>query len=395
VLDVQSEGSDGAIELRWRLPRDAHSIRVVRHEAHSPSMPDDGEVFTLGETTHFDDMHLANGRRYYYRIYCEYAGPDGDMLRSEGVAATSIPTPEITAPDLTLRGTPGITNHAVQIDVSLPTVGTLVVYRTRTAPGLPTGTKVPADQHKPLLGHDCHTVSGQRDMLFQAGEYFYTPVVLFQQMAYIGEPRVYRYCPPVGQLKATDIPGQGIEARWTLPPGCDSAEVRCAAARPSAATPSVALVPRGATANAVYVARGLPRGMYTLHVLARYQIAGQIVYSSEETLQVTHAAPMRICYALQTQRGFMGRVHVELVMRADEPVARPGIQVVYGREPITSQTDGRPLASFAGSPLPATNWTMDLPEFTPEPGARVYVFSDPSPQDADVVFEYAPTPLPK
>ncbi|HKT37335.1 MAG TPA: hypothetical protein VJR48_03130 [Ktedonobacterales bacterium] len=391
VADVQAEASDGAVELRWRLPRHAQSIRVVRNEMHAPGTPDDGQVFTLGESTHFGDTHLSNGRRYHYRIYCEYTGPDGDMLRSEGIAATSIPTPGLAVvPELTLSGKTGITNHTIRIDAPPPTLGTLVIYRTGAPPGLLAGTKVPVDQHKPLLGPDCHTVSGQSDVLFQAGEYFYTPVVLFQQMAYIGEPRVYRYCPPVRQPKATDIPGQGIEVCWTLPPGCDSAEVRCVALAPGAAMPSVALVPRGATSDAVYVARGLLRGEYTLHVLARYQFAGQIVYSSEKTLQVTHAAPVRIRYALQTQRGFMGRVHVELVMCADEPVARPGIQVVYGRETITSPADGHPLAVFADSPLPAMTWTMDLPEFTPESGARVYVFPDPSPQDADVVFEYAP-----
>lgn len=392
VLDVQAESSDAAVELRWRLPRDASSIRVVRNETHPPRTPDDGHVFTLGETTHFDDTHLADGRRYYYRIYCEYVGPDGDMLRSEGVTATAIPTAApVTVSELTLSGVPGIINHSVRVDAPPPAQGTLVVYRTRTAPALMAGMKVPDDQHTSLLGADCHTVTGGLDMLLQAGEYFYTPVILIQQMAYIGKPQAYRYCPPVRQLKARDIPGQGVELHWTMPSGCDSAEVRCGAAAPDAATSLVALVPCGATSDVVHVVHDLPRGVYRLHVLVRYQFAEQIVYSSEETLQVAHLAPVRIRYALQTQHRFMGRVRATLVMRADEPVALPGVQVVYGREPITSPSGGRPLAVFAGSPFPATTWTMDIPEFTPEPGARVYVYPDPSPQPADIVFEYAPT----
>jgi hypothetical protein len=396
ALDAQVEGSDAAVTLSWRLPRGVRSIRVVRNDTYPPQTPDDGDVFTLGETTHFEDTHLINGCRYHYRIYCEYDHPDGGALRSESVTMSATPTAApASVPELTLHGANGITNHTVIIEAPAPAVGTLAIYRTRTEPALGAGARVPTGQHEALLGADCHKVDGQRDMLFQPGAYYYVPVVLYQRTAYIGATQTYRYFPPVRQLKAQEIPGQGIELRWIWPKGCDTAETRCVAVAPGVlAQPVVALVARttsSGSSEAVYMARDLPRGVYTLTVLARYQVAGQIVYSNEETREIAHVAPVRVRYALEkTQRGLLARTHMALALSADEPVALPGFQVVYGHEPLTSPANGHLLAVFAGSPSPTMTLAIDLSDFTPEPGAHIFVFPDQSPLAANVVFDYAP-----
>jgi hypothetical protein len=204
----------------------------------------------------------------------------------------------------------------------------------------------------------------------------------------IGDPQRYLYCPAIRSLRVADYPEDGIQLRWRWPSlKCDTAEVRSQLVSANPAEPTVQLVKRVGSDEGSYVLRNLPRGEYKISVVARYQFKGQIVYSSEEAVRVFHAAPVRVRYTLQTQHGFRSRGSV-LVLTADQPVSLPDIRIVYGREPMLVSTDGRTLCDFSpASHLPASTWTVNLPNLDAEPNAQVRVFRQHEAMETDIIFE--------
>lgn len=395
VGGVQIEASDAKVVLHWRLPRSAYSVRLVRTRETSddqalPFVSSDAQSFSLGQASRYEDTGLVNGHHYCYRIYCEYAGLDGTMLRSEGIVASATPSlPPSAVPALTMRGVDGITNHTVHLDAPAPERGSLIIYRTTEAPSITPGATVPVAHLKRLFGFDCREVQAGRDTLPWPGVYVYTPVILFQETALLGEPQPYHYCPAVRHLKPVDDAMNGIELRWRWPSiKCDIAEVRYQLVTANSAEPTLILVNREArTDEGMCVLRHLPRGEYRISVLARYQFKGEVVYSSEEAVQLFHAAPVRVRYALHTQHGLMGRRYA-LVLTADHPVALPDIRIVYGHGAIASPSDGRILRIFSpDSPLPTSTWTARLPDLSSEPDAQIGVFPVNVAAGADIVFE--------
>lgn len=393
VSGVQIEASDAKVVLGWRLPRSAYSVRLVRETSDDQALPfasSDAQSFSLGQASRYEDTGLVNGRHYCYRIYCEYAGLDGTMLRSEGIVASATPSlPPSAVPALTMRGVDGITNHTVHLDAPAPERGSLIIYRTTEAPSITPGATVPVAHLKRLFGFDCREGQAGRDTLPWPGVYVYTPVILFQETALLGEPQPYHYCPAVRHLKPVDDATNGIELRWRWPSiKCDIAEVRYQLVTANSAEPTVILVNREARADeGMCVLRHLPRGEYRISVLARYQFKGEVVYSSEEAVQLFHAAPVRVRYALHTQHGLMGRRYA-LVLTADHPVALPDIRIVYSHGAIASPSDGRILRIFSpDSPLPTSTWTARLPDLSSEPDAQIGVFPVYAAAGADIVFE--------
>lgn len=389
VSDVQTEASDATITLSWRLPGKAHAVRVIRNDAHVPQSISDGQAFSLGQTSRFMDTGLINGRQYFYRVYCEYTGLDGQILRSEGVGAYAIPAlPPSVVPALTMRGVDGITNHTVYLDFAEPERGSLVIYRTTEAPPVLAGTTLPSTRYKEIFSFDCHEVISKRDTLLSPGAYTYTPVILFQQTAFVGKPQPYLYAPNVRSLKVADDPANGIQLRWRWPSlKCDIVEVRSQPVAASETIPSVVQVNRAGSEDGICVLRNLPRGEYKISVRARYQFKGQIVYSSEEVVHVIHVAPVRVRYRLERAHGFMSRRTV-LVLTADQPISLPDIRIVYGRGPLTAPGDGRTLCDYSpDSPLPASTWTVNLSDLPSEPDAQVHVFRKHETTETDIIFQ--------
>ena len=393
ALDVRAEGRDTMVALHWRLPRDARSVLVVRNEVRPPASPEDGQSFALGQTTHFEDTELVNGGRVNYRIYCEYVGAGDELLRSRGVATSAAPgVLAIDMPSLTLRGIDGINNHTVIIETREPEHGSLVIYRATTTPSISAGRSVPIARHRDFFGADWHEVRDLRDTLLQPGTYFYTPVVLFEQTAYSGEPEVYHYLPPVRNLRAVDHHQAGLQARWTWPPRCDTAEVRCVETGDGGSQVIIAHVRRVGSAEGGFAFHDLPGGEYKIIVLARYLVAGQPVCSSEESVPAQHVVPAQVRYALHIHRVALGRSRRVLEMHANQPVRLPRIRVVYGREPLASSGGGQILCEYSpGSSSPDSTWTVPLPDFTPVPDARIFVFPVDAALAVNVTFEFAPS----
>jgi len=389
VSDVQAEASDATITLSWSLPGKAHAVRVIRSDAHVPQSIGDGQAFSLGQTSRFVDTGLINGRQYFYRVYCEYTGLDGQILHSEGVGAYAIPAlPPSVVPALTMRGVDGITNHTVYLDFAEPEQGSLVIYRTTDAPPTVAETTLPITRYKEIFGFDCHEVISRRDMLLSPGAYTYTPVILFQQTAFVGKPQPYLYAPNVRSLKVVDDPANGIQLRWRWPSlKCDVVEVRSQPVASIEAIPSVVQANRTGSEDGICVLRNLLRGEYKVSVRACYQFKGQIVYSSEEAVHVIHVAPVRVRYRLERAHGFMSR-RTFLVLTADQPVSLPDIRIVYGRGPLTAPGDGRTLCDFSpDSPRPASTWTVNLSDLPSEPDVRVRVFRKHETTETDIIFQ--------
>jgi hypothetical protein len=289
VEDLRVEVGDAQITLSWLVPQNAQSIVIVRNETHAPSSPKDGHLYALGLASRFTDDELANGRRYFYRVYSEYEDTQGEAHLSEGVAISGAPEPiPSTVPAITLCGIDGLLNHTVHIEAQLPERGRLIVYRTSLAPPLKPGARMPIEQLQSLLGGGWREITDGKDIMSKPGVFFYTSVIQFHKIAIVGERQVYQYCPPVRNLKAYDDPQQGIHLHWEWPSECLAIELHYQRTAPTMSPPTQLAFARNGARQGDYLLRDVSDGEYMVDVLARYFFNGRDVYSRVQSVRVSH-----------------------------------------------------------------------------------------------------------
>lgn len=289
VENLQVEGGDAQITLSWRCPQDARSIIIVRNETHAPGSPEDGQQQVLGLTSRFTEPHLTNGRRYFYRVYCEYEDVQGNVYLSKGVGVSEVPEPiPSVVPAITLRGIDGLLNHTVHIEAQPAERGRLIVYRTSSEPPIEPGVRMPIEQLRSLLGGSWREITDGKDIVPKPGIFVYTPVVQFHEIAIVGERQVYRYWPPVRNLKADDDPRRGIRLRWDWPSECQDIALGYRRVAPVMSAPTLINIPRNGARQGDYLLRDVPGGEYEMDVFACYYPDGQVVYSSEQSIHISH-----------------------------------------------------------------------------------------------------------
>jgi hypothetical protein len=388
VSDLHAEVSDAAVTLTWSAPTGCSAVIVVRRDGAPPQSIHDGIRQTIRNASRYTDSGLQNGRTHFYRLYAEYLDRTGQARCSSGVVTSATPeTPPQTVPALTLRETDGIMSHTVNLSAEPPERGELCIYRSGEAPAVTSGERVPDTALGRVFGAGGHRLTSMSDSLFAAGLVYYTPVLLFQGTAYIGEPLRYSYLPGVGQLRTVQVES-GIRVTWQWRYRCEEAEVSWAPAgqawRPAA---SATVVKAGTERTGSYDLPPLGHGNYSIQVRARYHFDGQVAVSEAQFTTARGDRRVAVRYTVRTVLRVLGSRQFVVELEADELVALPALHVVAKERYVPEgPDDGAVCGSLPAQSSPGRKWTIPIAGYPVGSAAQIAIFPEPGGRDADVVF---------
>lgn len=378
VADLRCDVGDGQITLLWRSPEKVNAVLVVRRESTAPRGLEDGKRYEVGRSERLADSDVQNGARYFYRVYCEYLDATDAVHYSEGQLIDAIPEPPPQeVPALEVRGNQGFLNHTVTLVAAAPTHGELRVYRSDEAPHVPPSKTVPVHALQAVFGRTGRPLAEMRDTLFAAAHAFYTPVVLFHDTAFLGDPREYSYGPRLTNVR-TETAEHSIRVCWRWSYGCEGAEVYCTPYGVPATNPHVEYVTRTASneADPYIELRTMARGTYDIAVRARYQIGGRVVFSDLERVTAHLGGPLVIRYTVRAQHRVFGGKQYQVVLSASEPVPYPPPCIVVRSEERApaNPSDGELVPTPAAQRRDDGTWVIPLDGFVPRLNTALALF---------------------
>lgn len=223
VIQVDSD----LVTLSWEPPPHVDSLAIVRKEQSSqdtspPSSLSDGVRLPDITPTQkkVDDPHVKNDHTYWYRIYCQFKDANGQIHTSPGIFQEA--KPEVPpAPIMDMKvSEKQIDNNQCEVHISWarPKKGKVVILKS-SQPLHKDGQVLPEAQ----LGLLGQSLIAQGDSVTeiwtQFGIAYYTPLVIFKQIVYIGASKPYAYIENVSNLVAQNL-GSVIRLTWTWPKNC-------------------------------------------------------------------------------------------------------------------------------------------------------------------------------
>ncbi|MGH2485659.1 MAG: hypothetical protein ACRDHE_06580, partial [Ktedonobacterales bacterium] len=209
------------VELTWEPPKRALRVVVTRTEGAAPRSYQDGVARHLVDNAHVVDHDVENGRRYYYGVYCQFADAEGRVLTSRGACIEATPETPPVAPEITCTTVETPKGFETLITWTAPVKGDVVVIRSPASGQAKAraGDILRADS---LADYGAIVQGGSQsltDTWSTPGVCVYTPAVIFQRTAYVGEPRRCVRIADVRDLKAQNL-GARIQLTWVWPSGC-------------------------------------------------------------------------------------------------------------------------------------------------------------------------------
>lgn len=391
VADLRRDVEDGCVTLSWRSPARVSAIIIVRREGTAPRGMDDGKRYELGSTERFQDNDVHSGARYFYRVYCEYLDAAYTPHHSEGILIHAMPeSPPQEVPALEVRGSQGIFSHTVSLIVEAPLRGELRIYRSDGAPDVPASGRVPVHALQSMFGPTGRSLREMSDTLIRAMHVFYTPVIIFHDTAYLGEPHEYVYAPRLTNVRA-ETAAQTIRVQWKWAIDCEGAEVSCTPLGAQTMNPHVEYVAciEGNTTNPHLELRGMPRGDYDIAVRAQYRLGNHTVFSDLEHVSVHVNGLVVIRYAVHAQNRIFDGKQYQIALSASEPLLSPPppVIVVRGTERApTSPDDGERVPVPAAERRDDSTWVISLNGIALHSNTWLAVFPA-SAQQQDIRYE--------
>jgi hypothetical protein len=213
------------VTLSWEPPPYVDSIIIVRKEQSRPNSFIDGTrlpYVTPAQKT-VEDRDVQNDHTYHYGIYCQFEDANGQPQTSSGAFVEVIPrkppTP-IADKDVEITEKQTDTECEVRISWPPPEKDTKVIILKSSQPLRKEGLSMP-ETNLIALGN---RLEGQTDSVTDVwtdfGIAYYTPVVIFQKMGYIGTSKAYAYIENVQHLRYQNT-GSVIQLQWDWPDQCE------------------------------------------------------------------------------------------------------------------------------------------------------------------------------
>jgi len=224
TLDVDGlscDVGDQHVYLRWAKNNHVEKVTVVRSLERFPRSISDGtQIQVLGNNEAIDSQ-LVNGKKYYYSVFCHYKDIEGNIVTSHGVQSQAIPQPPPPVIEkLRISASSSEGSRHLTIEFDRPEKEDVIILRTNSSTGMQPGIVI---NNKELggLGHILKTNLGKAfDEIKQAGLYYYTPVILFNEKAYMGFEHRYASIEDVDNLNTQNM-GHALRLTWKWPMNCD------------------------------------------------------------------------------------------------------------------------------------------------------------------------------
>lgn len=368
IKDVEKETvgiNHQQIELSWQSPPHVEQVIVVRKEQSAPRSIHDGQRLPLVHPTRLVDRDVQNEHTYYYAIYCQFKDQRGNIVTSAGKVVQAIPEmppSPITQIDIVHSKTPQ--GYRVQLNWARPLKGKAVVLKSTQPTSLKAGGIVQA-AHLKEYGQ---VLEGQADSVIDIwphpGMGYYTPIVLFGGMAYIGTSCRHACIDDVSDLRYENL-GNALRLEWTWPQRCQEVIVSYSGAGwPQANDPLV--ISRRVT-RAEYESQGhfdlkeAPNRDYYIGVAAIIQQEGEQISGLGIRVHARLASKVSLTYEIK-QAGFLGRHKRTLHLHARKSGVLPTLVLVksQGRLPL-QRGEGELFYRLEGPTPIKDELTLELP----------------------------------
>jgi Double zinc ribbon len=220
VSEVMPRVDNRRVTLTWKAPRNVHGVIVQRSDRAYPKTLNDGDRITVVGSEQAVDAGVVNDRRYYYTIFSQFKGPDGNLLTTPGARLEAIPQ-EPPEPIRELQISPEglVSDRHVRIRWSAAKRGNVAIFRSDKPFGVRCGDVVRRDALKEYGS----ALSGQGidvlDRLGGAGFRYYLPVTVFQDAAYLGREQRYVCVEEADGLTHQNL-GNTLRLQWNWPTSC-------------------------------------------------------------------------------------------------------------------------------------------------------------------------------
>ncbi len=383
VSNVSSIIDNQLVDLRWSVPEHVHEIIVVRKEGSPPTSAGDGTRLQLTDRSRLVDRAVQNERRYYYGIYCLYRDYDQRMVSSRGVIKDATPeTPPTVVTHLDIQSERRSQGYEVRLSWTPPSKGQVMVLKSPREPALKVGESIDSGKvsnYGTVLQGRANSLT---DTLNGLGFVYYTPVVIFQNAAYIGEPHRHVCVEDVSGLEVENL-GNALRLQWMWPTNCQETLVCFDFERwpsPGQATTNVLRVSRAEYERyGRYDIRGASGSDYYIVVAAVVRQDNEEIVAAGTRIQARLATKVVLTYEIKQARGLFGPKQRTLHLYARTPGKLPSLLLVsrQGRLPV-SKTEGNILFRQPGPFFLEDHLVIPLPDTAtpPKTFAKLYLEDD-------------------
>ena len=383
VSNVTTFVDDHLVDLRWRLPEHVHDVVVVRTSGSPPTSYHDGTCLSFTDKSHLVDRTVQNDRHYYYGIYCLYQDYDQRPISSSGVIKEVIPeAPPTAITELDIQSEHGPLGYEVRLNWRSPAKGQVMVLKTARPSTLKTQNRIPCNElkkHGTVLQGQANMLT---DRLNEPGIMYYTPVVIFQNNAYIGAMHRHVCVEDVTNLEVENL-GNALRLQWTWPQNCQEALVCFDYAqwpKPNQATTNVTRVSRSEYEYyGHYDIRGVTNNDYYIVVAAVVKHGKEEIIANGARLQARLASKVVLTYEIKQARGLFSPKQCMLHLSVRSPGQIPTLLLVnkQGRLPVM-KTEGEIFHRLPGPFLLEGHLEIPLPDKArpPRTFAKLYLEDD-------------------
>ncbi len=365
LTNVTVQVNDRLVELSWQTPSNVQSRIVVRKEQTAPRSMEDGVRLSTLDPRRLVDRDVQNEHTYYYAIYSQFRDQNNRLVTSPGVVVSARPeTPPEVITHLDITHTKLAQGYAVQLSWTAPSKGKIAVLRSEKPVSLKAGEVIPVDELKRygrLLEGYQETL---RDNWSGPGIVYYTPIVLFGGMAYIGASRRYVCMDDVDDLKYQNL-GTALRLRWDWPANCQEALVSYSYAgwpQPNEATTITRKVTRAEYEFLGHFdIRGTLNQDYYILVSAVVKQGNDQVITPGASIHARLASKITLMYEIRQAR--FGRKQRMLLLSARTPGTVPTLLLVCKRNGLPfKKTEGELFHRVEGPFKIEKELTIALPD---------------------------------
>lgn len=381
VTNVTVRIADAMVDLSWQVPSNTHSVLVIRKDNMPPQMMNDGMRLSLIDFTHLVDTNVQNGHTYFYGIFCQFKDHNGRLVNSPGITRSA--TPEIPPAPIThllIESTKIAQGYQVRLSWQPPTKGRGVVLRSAQQMSLRVGEVIPAsqlDRYGQILQDRQDTLT---DEWTHSGIGYYTPVVIFREMAYIGASQRYACVDDVSNLKYQNI-GIALRMQWSWPANCQEVIVAYGYngwPQLDEATANIRKVTRAEyDFHGHYDIRGATNQDHYIVVAAIIKQGSEQIIAPGARVLAGLASKIVVTYEIRQPK--FGRKKRTLHLYVRTPGQLPALLLVSKRDGLPfRKTEGEPFHQVEGPLTIEKELAIELPDkaFPPRTFGKLYLVDD-------------------
>jgi hypothetical protein len=189
VSDVVTQVSDRQVSLSWNVPPHAIDVAVFYSTAQQPDTKTGQRIEAINKSK-ISSTGLENGRTYYYTIYTLFKDHEGKTISSHGTSCRAIPEePPSIIKTLQIELDQSTSQQQLRLSWQAPNKGEGAILISSQSPVLSKGSILPEGSLR-SCGKLELSKSNKPEIFISIRDnenFYFTPIVLFQNTAFVGE----------------------------------------------------------------------------------------------------------------------------------------------------------------------------------------------------------------